>query len=87
MKKKEKKIYNDDDGRVIAPMNVDGMPWYNRHAPKIKEEMPSLPPEKMSGKDTLRLLLRLYAALIPVALVFIAAFAALIYFMVYVWLR
>ena len=26
----KKKTYDDDDGRVIAKMNVDGMPWYMR---------------------------------------------------------
>lgn len=25
---KKKRFYPDDDGRVIAPMNVEGMPWY-----------------------------------------------------------
>ena len=25
---KNKRQYPDDDGRVIAPMNVEGMPWY-----------------------------------------------------------
>ena len=24
----KRKQYDDDDGRVIANMNVDGMPWY-----------------------------------------------------------
>ena len=28
MSKRKKKEYDDDDGRVISPMNVDGMPWY-----------------------------------------------------------
>lgn len=27
---KHKKVHDDDDGRVIANMNVDGMPWYQR---------------------------------------------------------
>ena len=27
---KNKRQYPDDDGRVIAPMNVEGMPWYAR---------------------------------------------------------
>ena len=27
MKKRKQKRYDDDDGRVIAPMNVSGMPW------------------------------------------------------------
>lgn len=26
---KNKKKYADDDGRTIADMNVDGLPWYN----------------------------------------------------------
>lgn len=30
-KKKQKKVYDDDDGRVIANMNVEGMPWYSPH--------------------------------------------------------
>ena len=29
MSKRKKKVYDDDDGRVISSMNVDGMPWYN----------------------------------------------------------
>jgi len=27
-KRADKRKYEDDDGRVIAPMNVHGMPWY-----------------------------------------------------------
>ena len=42
-----KKHYDDDDGRVSAPMNVDGMPWYSPESEK---------PEKMSnGENKLRL--------------------------------
>ena len=28
MKDRRKKARFEDDGRVVAPMNVDGMPWY-----------------------------------------------------------
>lgn len=28
MSKKKRKQYDDDDGRTIAPMNIDGMPWH-----------------------------------------------------------
>lgn len=31
-----KKTYDDDDGRVIANMNVPGMPWYQGGASKPK---------------------------------------------------
>jgi len=27
---RNRKIYDDDDGRTIANMNVEGMPWYDR---------------------------------------------------------
>lgn len=30
MRKIQKKQYEDDDGRTIINMNVDGMPWYDR---------------------------------------------------------
>jgi len=30
--KRKAKTYDDDDGRVIADMNVEGMPWYNEAA-------------------------------------------------------
>lgn len=28
--KKKRREYDDDDGHVIAPMNVEGMPWYRK---------------------------------------------------------
>lgn len=27
----KKRMYEDDDGRTIADMNVEGMPWYDRN--------------------------------------------------------
>ncbi len=27
---RKRKVYDDDDGRTIADMNVEGMPWYDR---------------------------------------------------------
>lgn len=46
MKKIQKKQYDDDDGRTIVDMNVDGMPWYDRQhdlglAPKNGTSQPS----------------------------------------------
>ena len=35
MAKKDKDF--EDDGRVIAPMNVDGMPWYDSHRIKSND--------------------------------------------------
>jgi hypothetical protein len=46
---KKRKQYDDDDGRVIADMNVDGMPWYTPKKDAAPEggESPQL-----SGHDT-----------------------------------
>lgn len=41
---KKKKTYDDDDGRVIAPMNLDGMPWFHR------ERAPKQTPSDETGK-------------------------------------
>ncbi len=46
MSKRKKKVYDDDDGRVISSMNVDGMPWYNEKkslfgGPKKEKEQPN----------------------------------------------
>ena len=47
---KKRKTYDDDDGRVIANMNVDGMPWYVDMAKKKQERTgddPELTKEEM----------------------------------------
>ena len=43
-KKKKPELPEWDDGRTIAPMNVEGMPWYR---PERKTENPE--PEKNAG--------------------------------------
>ena len=32
---RKKKQYEDDDGRTIANMNVEGMPWYDKEAKRV----------------------------------------------------
>ena len=43
MPRKKPKKYEDDDGRTIADLNVEGMPWYNPSAGKKvnKEDRPT----------------------------------------------
>ena len=33
-----KKRYEDDDGRVVARMNVEGMPWYAERGENAPEQ-------------------------------------------------
>lgn len=87
MKRRKKKQYDDDDGRVIAPMNVDGMPWYipdNRIKSDAKSPETKL---EFSRKESMRLVFKLYALILPIALVFIVAVALLIVFVGRPWVN
>lgn len=83
--KSENKKYEDDDGRVIAKMNVDGMPWYDSISPKIKkdESGEQIPP--ITKKETKKLIGDMLLALIPVLGIFLGAFALLILLMINLW--
>lgn len=89
MTNKKKKKYDDDDGRVIAPMNVDGMPWYNPQMPKEKtnEILDKSPNNKMGSKETFKMIFKLYAIILPIALLLIALLALFIAFTGHIWLK
>ena len=90
MKNKKKKVYDDDDGRVIAPMNVDGMPWFDHRQPKSTgqtegEEFDfnslSREEKKEYRRETWAIIFGIMKYVIPIMLVFIVAFFLLIFFM------
>ena len=86
-KNKKNASYPDDDGRTIADMNVDGMPWYVRGDEKRLRNIDSSGQSKMTDEE-----LRLYklAALksaLLVALVFGVVFFIFIAFCDFVWFR
>lgn len=84
MKKKEKNA-NEDDGRVIANMNVDGMPWYAGDAPKQEGKPEDL--KNLSKKDTLWLILGVVGAGLLVAAIFAIGFFLFILFADKVWFK
>ena len=47
-RRKKNRYSEEDDGRVIAPMNVEGMPWY---APKPKTPKSSAPQEAPTKEE------------------------------------
>jgi len=83
-RKKAKKIYDDDDGRVISPMNIDGMPWYIKSKP-LGSSGSKQPP--LTRKETLVLILNGALAGLTIALVLGALGALFILFLTNVWLR
>lgn len=80
-KKKDKIV---DDGRVIAKMNVDGMPWYSKNVPSQTESTEE--PIELTKKEKRAMIRGVLAAALTVGLVFIAVFAIFILFCLKVWL-
>ena len=88
MAKKDKEF--EDDGRVIADMNVDGMPWY-RGRPSSGEgggsEENSEELKKLGRKDTFHLILGVLGAAFAVTAIFAIGYFLFILFCRYIWFR
>jgi len=69
---RKRKQYDDDDGRVIADMNVDGMPWYT---PKREQPPESGEKEPLTERETWALIWGVLRATLLIAGAF-----ALVYF-------
>lgn len=85
--KKNRKQYEDDDGRVIASMNVDGMPWY---VPDVKISGPEAKNEpgnrdKLTGADRWAFTWGVLKAVLLVAVVFVVGYLLFILFCTNVW--
>lgn len=80
----------EDDGRVIAPMNVEGMPWYDSHRTKNKDadaEKNAQELKKIGKKETFHLILGVLGAALAVTAVFALGYLLFILFCQYVWFR
>lgn len=92
MPRRPKREYPDDDGRTIAPMDVDGMPW---HVPvpdrpeNRSNAAPPPPPEapQLSKQEARWAALGAMKAGLLIAAVFGTAFAIVIALMLLVWRR
>lgn len=81
---KGKKTYEDDDGRVVAKMNVDGMPWYMRSQQEMPENNDL---SDLSKGETWEIVKGTVKASLLVAGVFVVAFLLFILFCIYIWFR
>ena len=96
-KEEKKKKEFEDDGRVIAPMNVDGMPWYDGRKTSDRGKKSendaddfnykNLPPEekKLYRKQTRAIIWGILRYIIPLILVGVAIFGVVIYIMTIIW--
>lgn len=82
---KKKKTYDDDDGRVVASMNVDGMPWYIReHRPRSQRPTGETG-EQLTREEERALIWGALKAGLLIAGAFILAAFLFILFCLYVW--
>ena len=80
----------EDDGSVIANMNVDGMPWYDGVSEKKTSEEAEASKEelrKLSKKETFYLVMGVLGAALAVAAVFAIGFLLFILFCENIWFK
>ncbi len=69
---RKQKIYDDDDGRSFADMNVDGMPWTLRK--RTRDQSGSGGLEDLSAEDKRHIMTGVFIAVIAATLIFGAIF-------------
>ena len=88
---KQKKTYDDDDGRVVASMNMDGMPWHIRDGIKRREQQAKDPNRldfsDLTEEETREIVKGTMKAALLIAGVFIAGLTLFLLFCVFVWFR
>lgn len=91
----DKRAYYDNEGNsidekdfVIAPMNVEGMPWYNEHGDRIKRnsnkgDYSNI--SKLTRKEEMMIMWGSIKAGLLVALVFSLVLVLFVLFCVFIW--
>ena len=84
MARRQERFDPEDDGRTIADMNVDGMPWYVREREK-KDAEPGAEHYQMTKEESRRYTWAAVKAGLGIGLIFAAVFAAFIAFCDFIW--
>ncbi len=84
---RKKKQYEDDDGRTIASMNVDGMPWYTDSRVGMTEAAgkDGTRPEAMSKSHQRAFVWGVLKAALLVTAVFVVGYLLFILFCTHIW--
>jgi ABC-type multidrug transport system permease subunit len=80
---KEEILDVNEDDRVIANMNIEGMPWYTSSKPVYKKSEDSMEP--LGKKETRNLIFSSMAAALFFGLIFIFVFFLIILFFTIIW--
>ena len=81
------KKHYDDDGRVIASMNVEGMPWYVEDHKRKQERLKNNDLNDLSKEETRAIIWGTVKAGLLIAGVFLVAALIFILFCIYIWFR
>jgi hypothetical protein len=76
-----------DDGRTIANMNVEGMPWYQPEKPDAAPPSPNVVRQEMSREEIGMFTLGALKAALIVVGVMCAAIVLFVLFCLYVWFK
>ena len=74
---RKRREYDDDDGHVIAPMNIEGMPWYRKDP--VGGESGSKKDPNYSKKETFYIILGTLKAALMIGGAFIVVFFIFIF--------
>ena len=85
--KKDPRLPEDDDGRTIANMNVDGMPWYDSRLDRSQDQAPRTEGSPMTREEQRMYTWAAIKAGLFVALIFALVFGLFIAFCDFVWFR
>ncbi|HEY8421939.1 MAG TPA: hypothetical protein VIL05_09405 [Thermoclostridium sp.] len=80
-----KRTYDDDDGRVIANMNIEGTPWYVKENQKQSGTSSEKPAPDV--RETFYIMKGALAAGLLIGFVFIAACFVFLLFCTQVWFK
>ena len=81
---KKRREYDDDDGRQIADMNVDGMPWYVRK-PSSSSGSQSDEPADLTREERFSLYGGILKAVLLVSAAFVGVYFLVIFLLTKIW--
>ncbi len=82
----KKKKYDDDDGRTVANMNVEGMRWYDPAKEEKAEKKRKVKELKVSRKERRAMIWGAYLAYLPMFLCILLSFT-IVMLLLWLWMR
>lgn len=83
----KKKHFDDDDGRVIANMNVDGMPWFVEDHKRKQKRQKNNDFSNLSKEETRAIIWGTIRAGLLIASIFVVAALIFVLFCIFIWFK